>query len=62
LFHQALRLYRNCEWDKAELQLYSLQRIYPKTRLYQVFQDRIAHFRSEPPAPEWGGVFDWKTK
>ncbi len=62
MFHQALRLYRNREWDKAELQLYSLQRMYPNHRLYQVFEERIAHYRNEPPADDWGGVFDWKTK
>ncbi|HEY5993692.1 MAG TPA: adenylate/guanylate cyclase domain-containing protein [Gallionellaceae bacterium] len=62
LYHQALRLYRNQEWDKAEQQFISLQRMYPKNRLYQVFVERIAHFRANPPEAGWGGVYDWHIK
>ncbi len=61
-YHQALRTYRNQEWDQAELQFASLRRMHPNTRLYQVFADRIAHYRANPPAAGWGGVFDWQTK
>ncbi len=62
LYHQALRAYRNQEWDKAELQFISLQRMNPQIRLYQVFVDRIAQYRANPPAADWGGVYDWHTK
>lgn len=62
LFHQALRSYRSRQWDDAELRLLSLQRMYPKNRLYQVYSERVADYRASPPAPEWDGVYDWKTK
>ena len=62
LYQQALKLYRKQDWDQAELQMYNLQRMYPECKLYQVYAERAAHFRSNPPAADWDGVFDFKTK
>ncbi|MBI1174518.1 MAG: CHASE2 domain-containing protein [Sideroxydans sp.] len=62
MFHQALRMYRKQEWDKAELQVYNLQRMAPQSKLYQVYADRIAYFRKHPPAEDWDGVFVFETK
>lgn len=62
MFHQALKLYRKQDWDQAELQLYNLQRMYPECKLYQVYAERVAHFRSNPPDADWDGVFEFKTK
>ncbi len=62
LFHQALKAYRNRAWDEAELRLLSLQHMHRKARLYQVYAERIAEYRVNPPAADWNGVFDWKTK
>jgi len=61
-FHQMLRLYRKQEWDKVELQLYNLQRMAPQTKLYRVYADRVAYFRSNPPPADWDGVFVFETK
>ncbi len=62
LWHQALRLYRGQEWDMAELQLINLQRRYPGNGLYDTFLARIAHFRQEPPGPQWDGTWAFETK
>jgi adenylate cyclase len=62
LYQQALKLYRKQDWDQAELQMYNLQRMYPECKLYQVYVERAAHFRSNPPAADWDGVFEFKTK
>ena len=62
LFHQALRLYRKQDWDKAELQLLGLRNMSPMCKLYQVYADRIAYFRTESPGESWDGVFTFKTK
>jgi adenylate cyclase len=62
LFQQALRLYRKQEWDKAELQLYSLLKIAPETKLYEVYAGRITYYRNNPPGEGWDGVFVFKTK
>ncbi|BBJ00043.1 adenylate/guanylate cyclase domain-containing protein [Ferrigenium kumadai] len=62
MFHQALKMYRKQDWEEAELQLYNLQRIYPQCKLYQVYAERVAYFRKNPPAADWDGVFVFETK
>lgn len=62
LFHAMRRLYCTQEWDQAESQLTKLQQMSPATRLYGVYAERIAHFRNNPPATDWDGVFVFQTK
>jgi adenylate cyclase len=62
LFQQALRLYRKQDWDRAELQLFNLQKMSPKSRLYDVYAERIVHYRNNPPGDNWDGVYVFKTK
>lgn len=56
LFHQALHSYRAQDWDLAESLLHGLQRMNPKDRLYQIYLDRVAYYRSNPPPAGWNGV------
>jgi adenylate cyclase len=62
LFQKVLRAYRKQEWEKVELQLFSLQKMYPETKLYKVYAERVEYFRNNSPGPEWDGVFVFKTK
>ncbi len=62
LWTQALRYYRAQEWDKAELQLINLKKVAPNAHLYDVFLERVAVFRADPPGPEWNGVHKFDTK
>lgn len=62
LFQQALRFYRKQEWDKAELQLYNLLKIAPRQKLYEVYGERVAYYRNNPPGENWDGVFVFNTK
>ena len=62
LFHEALRLYRTQNWELAESKLLELQRMSPNTALYKIYIERVIHFRNEPPAADWGGVFVFKSK
>ncbi|WP_301102627.1 adenylate/guanylate cyclase domain-containing protein [Propionivibrio sp.] len=62
LWNQALRLYRQQDWDQAELQLYNLSRISPQRTLYQVYTERIAFYREHPPGEDWDGVTTFETK
>ncbi|MBI3069479.1 MAG: adenylate/guanylate cyclase domain-containing protein, partial [Betaproteobacteria bacterium] len=62
LFHQALKFYRNQEWDMAELQLLNLQKMAPDCYLYKAYLERVAFFRSNPPGADWDGVFKFETK
>lgn len=62
LFQQVLGLYRKQEWDKAELQLFDLLKSAPHTKLYEVYAERVAYYRNNPPGENWDGVFVFKTK
>ncbi len=62
LFHQALRTYRKQDWDKADLELLSLQNMSPDCKLYKVYAERVTYYRNNPPGENWDGVFTFKTK
>jgi adenylate cyclase len=62
LYHNALRLYRQQEWDAAEKVLLELKSVEPDCYLFQLYLDRIALFRTEPPGADWDGVFTHETK
>jgi adenylate cyclase len=62
LFHESLELYRQQEWDMAELRLHRLKTASPDVRLYDTFLERIAFLRSTPPGPGWDGAFTFQSK
>jgi adenylate cyclase len=62
LWNQALRLYRGQDWDRAELQLLNLRKMAPGSERYDVFIERIAHFRAHPPGAGWDGAWTFETK
>ena len=62
LWNQALRLYRGQDWDRAELQLLNLRKKAPGSERYDVFFERIAHFRAHPPGAGWDGAWTFETK
>ena len=62
LWNQALRLYRAQDWDIAELQLLNLRKMAPASDMYQLFVERIAHYRAHPPGAGWDGAWTFETK
>ncbi len=62
LYREALKLYRNQNWDLAEMQLINLQKLEPQRYVYDMYIKRIAHFRQSPPISNWDGVFNYETK
>ncbi len=60
-FGAALACYRGRDWDGAEAILTRLQAEAPE-RLYEVYRERIAHFRAEPPPADWSGVYVFSTR
>ena len=62
IWHQALRAYRAQDWDQADLALFNLQRMDPETHLYQVYVERVAHYRHDPPGADWDGVWKFESK
>jgi adenylate cyclase len=64
LFHESLKLYRNQQWDLAEMQLLNLQKMTPESQhhLYSLYLERIQNFRRNPPASDWDGVHQFDSK
>ncbi len=61
LFREAIRHYRNQNWDLAEMQLLNLQKMAPNP-LYALYMQRIANYRNDPPGANWDGVFNLDSK
>ncbi len=61
-FHEALAHFRAQRWDEAEAQLYELASVAPAVKLYRLYRERIANFRSSPPGADWDGVFGFSAK
>jgi adenylate cyclase len=62
IWNQALRLYRQQDWDRAEVQLLSLRKRAPDSELYDLFIERIAHHRAQPPGEGWDGAWTFANK
>ncbi|MBI4983989.1 MAG: adenylate/guanylate cyclase domain-containing protein [Rhodocyclales bacterium] len=61
LWNEALRAYRAQDWDQAETVLLKLTRESPH-KLYDVYLERIAHYRTDPPGDDWDGSWKFETK
>ena len=62
LYRETLKLYRSQSWDLAEMQFINLKNMNQKRYLYQMYIERIAYFRQNPPGDNWDGVFTFQTK
>jgi adenylate cyclase len=60
-FEEAFAAYQHQQWDQAETLLLALNRESPRA-LYDIYLERIAHFRETPPPENWDGVFVYTTK
>jgi adenylate cyclase len=56
--------YRAQEWDQADLALAECRALAPALLhgLYELYEERIAHYRIDPPPANWDGVYEAKTK
>ena len=61
-FHEALRHYRKQDWDQADMHLEKLLAMVPQARLYQLFLERTAFLRANPPGADWDGAYTFETK
>ena len=62
LWNQALRAYRAQDWDQSDMLLLNLQRISAGAYLYETYAERVAHYRNDPPGPDWDGVWKFESK
>ena len=60
-FEAAYAAYQKQDWTAAEAALQALNARAPRP-LYDVYLERIAHFREVPPPADWDGVFVYTTK
>ena len=61
LWQTVLQAYRLQRWDEAELALYNLQRQWPH-KLYELYAERVATLKSQPPGANWDGCWKFVTK
>jgi adenylate cyclase len=59
---QALRAYRAQRWDEAEREFFGLSRSGRAHPLYELYLERIAERRLNPPPADWDGATVFKTK
>ena len=60
-FEAVFASYQKQDWDTAESALRALNERTPR-KLYDIYLERIAHFRAAPPPADWDGVFVYTTK
>jgi adenylate cyclase len=61
-FGQALKMYRQRDWDSAEREIFNLSTLNAARKVYKLYLDRIMYFRNNPPPDNWDGVFVYTTK
>ncbi|UCG14358.1 MAG: adenylate/guanylate cyclase domain-containing protein [Deltaproteobacteria bacterium] len=61
-FVQGLRYYRAQQWDEAEREFRESLASLPEDHAAELYLQRIAVLREEPPPAEWDGVFTMKRK
>jgi len=62
LWQQALKAYRAQQWDQVDTLLINLRRMAPEAALYEIYEQRVALLRKEPPGDGWDGVTKFETK
>ena len=62
---QMLAAYRKQQWDEAERLIERCRKTaghFGVDGLYEMYVERIAVYRAEPPPPDWTGVYEAETK
>jgi adenylate cyclase len=57
-----IKSYRLQHWSDAESKLHGLIAADANNKLYQLYADRIAFFKTNPPPSDWDGVTKFETK
>jgi adenylate cyclase len=62
---QMLAAYRKQQWDEAERLIERCRKVagnFGVDGLYEMYLERIAVYRAEPPPPDWTGVYEAESK
>ncbi|MGB5604496.1 MAG: adenylate/guanylate cyclase domain-containing protein, partial [Gammaproteobacteria bacterium] len=60
-YHLALRYFCERQWDEAERELDVLTRADLQRKIYQIYRDRINHYREHPPSDDWDGSYSHES-
>ena len=61
-FHQGLQFYKEQKWDKALEAFKTVSAMDKGVYAAQIYMERIASLKSNPPSPDWDGAFTMKEK
>ncbi len=61
-YQAALRAYRAQDWDRAESEFFGLNQSGHPIKAYELFLERIAFLRKNPPGAGWDGAFTFTHK
>lgn len=62
LFHQGFALYLQRDWEKASRKFRKILKLKQEDSVSKIFIERCEIFQKNPPAANWTGVFQMKTK
>ncbi len=61
-FHQGLQFYKEQKWDNALEAFKTVSAMDKGVYAAQIYMERIASLKSNPPPPDWDGAFTMKEK
>ncbi|MFA5976289.1 MAG: adenylate/guanylate cyclase domain-containing protein [Elusimicrobiota bacterium] len=62
LYHEAIQLFAQREFEPARLKFLEVLKILGHDKACETYIQRVEAFRADPPAENWDGVFEVKTK
>jgi adenylate cyclase len=62
VFNEGYRSWRDGKWDQAIKSFKNVQKINPADKAAQLYLDRCAHMKKNPPKGDWSGVWVMTTK
>jgi adenylate cyclase len=61
-FHKGLQLYKRQKWDAAIEAFQTVTAMEKNIRAAEIYIERSSNLKTNPPPPDWDGVFTMKTK
>ncbi len=62
IYHEAIVRYREQDWLHAHNVFRKLRKAHPDEMIYEIYIERIEHFRENPPDDDWDGVYTHTSK
>ena len=62
IYAEAVERYQARDWSQALALFGECLSLKPSDRPSEIYLERTAHYRSEPPPDDWSGVYEFTTK